>query len=185
MASNDSKIDNKLDYLEDTKSLIRQSMENKGLVVTENTTFREYADLINNIVPQTDQSDADVLPNDMVSGKVAYNDNNKVIGTLNEYSSMSSQAIDVVENNNIVSGSIQTDTRTLLAKNATVTVDIPLDNIDSYTEAIGICDDILGIDETDARQAFAILNRVKGTTYTYEGMGGSKTEISTILNQIL
>lgn len=147
MASGDSKIDRKLDYLEDTKALIRQAMTNKGIVVTDNTTFREYADLINNLVLEKDQSDATVLPNDMVAGKIAYNDNNKVIGTLTEYLSMSSQAVEITEANNSITGKIRTDSRTLLAKNAVVSVEIPINNIESYIEAIELCNDILDEDD--------------------------------------
>ena len=39
--------------------------------------------------------------------------------------------------------------------------------------------------EADALQAFNILNRVAGTTDTYDDMGGSYAEIMEILNQIL
>lgn len=147
MASGDSKIDRKLDYLEDTKALIRQAMTNKGIVVTDNTTFREYADLVNNLVLEKDQSDATVLPSDMVAGKIAYNDNNKVIGTLTEYLSMSSQAVEITEANNSITGKIRTDSRTLLAKNAVVSVEIPINNIESYIEAIELCNDILDEDD--------------------------------------
>ena len=188
MASGESRIDKKLDYVEDTKALIRQAMTNKGIVVTDNTTFREYADLINNLVLEKDQSDATVLPNDMVAGKIAYNDNNKVIGTLTEYSKMSSEATEINDKpeEEMVSGYIQTDNRTLLAKNAKVTIEMPYSRISGYVEADSLCDDILGsADEADALQAFNILNRVAGTTDTYDDMGGSYAEIMEILNQIL
>lgn len=146
MASNDSKIDTKLDYLENTKSLIRQAMTNKGLVVTDNTTFREYADLINNIVPQDDQSDATVTANDMVSGKIAYNNNNKVIGNLTEYMSMTSEAIEVVDNpvNEKVIAKVQTDTRTLLGRNAIINTEIDYEDLPEYQEALSKVDDLLG-----------------------------------------
>lgn len=188
MASGESKIDRKLDYVNNTKALIRQAMTNKGIDVTDNTTFREYADLINNLVIEKDQTDATVTPNDMVAGKIAYNDNNKVVGTLTEYSKMTSEATEINDkpDEEMVSGYIQTDNRTLLSKNAKVTIDMPYNRISGYVEAMDICDDILGEnDEQDAIQAFNILNEVTGVVDTYEGMGGSFSEIMQILNQII
>ena len=142
------KMEDKLDYMADTKMLIRQAMTNKGLDVTDSTTFRAYADLINNIEVQQDQSDADVLPNDIVAGKVAYNDNNKVVGTLAEYTKMTSEATEINDkpNQELVSGYIQTDNRTLLSKDAKITIEMPYNRISGYVDAITLCDNILGED---------------------------------------
>lgn len=145
-SSNDNKLDMKLDYLEGTKSLIKQALENKGVSVTGNTTFREYADLVNNLRIETDQSDATVTANDMVAGKIAYNNNNKVIGNLTEYSSVNSEATEVLDNveNNKITGRYKIDNRLLLSKNANINIDIPYDSIDGYNEANNLLDDILG-----------------------------------------
>lgn len=145
-SSNDNKLDMKLDYLEGTKSLIKQALENKGASVTDNTTFREYADLVNNLRIETDQSDATVTANDMVAGKIAYNNNNKVIGNLTEYSSVSSEATEVLDDaeTNKITGKYKIDDRLLLGRNANINIDIPYDSIDSYNEANELLDDILG-----------------------------------------
>lgn len=42
-------IENKLAYLEGTKAVIKSAIEDKGVVVPEETTFREYADKISQI----------------------------------------------------------------------------------------------------------------------------------------
>ena len=42
-------INDKLDYLETTKSLIKQAIENKGVAVSDSDTFRSYATKIANI----------------------------------------------------------------------------------------------------------------------------------------
>lgn len=145
-SSNDNKLDTKLDYLEGTKSLIRQALANKGVSVTDDITFREYADLVNNLRIEIDQSDATVTANDMVAGKIAYNNNNKVIGNLTEYSSVNSEATEVLDNveNNKITGRYKIDNRLLLSKNANINIDIPYDSIDGYNEANDLLDDILG-----------------------------------------
>lgn len=44
-----SDIDRKLNYLNQTKQDIRSAIESKGQVIEDRTTFREYASIINNI----------------------------------------------------------------------------------------------------------------------------------------
>ena len=44
-----NEIDNKLDYLNETKSLIKEAIINKGQEVLDTDTFRSYAEKINNI----------------------------------------------------------------------------------------------------------------------------------------
>ena len=44
-----STIKQKLDYLEQTKELIRQAIIDKGVLVTEDATFRSYVEKIGNI----------------------------------------------------------------------------------------------------------------------------------------
>ena len=146
VSDNTGRMEDKLDYMSNTKMLIKQAMTNKGLDVTDDTTFRTYADLINNIEVQQDQSDANVLPNDIVADKIAYNDNNKVIGTLTEYTKVTSEAteIDDKPSQELISGYIQTDSRTLLSKNAKITIEMPYNRISGYVEALDLCDNILG-----------------------------------------
>ena len=44
-----SKISEKLKYLNETKGLIREAIEEQGGIIEDTTTFREYADVIKNI----------------------------------------------------------------------------------------------------------------------------------------
>lgn len=148
MASNDnSKMDKKLDYLEATKLLIQQALINKDVTITSDTPFREYADKINNLQVATDQSDATATASDIVAGKIAYNNNTKVVGNISTYKSIVSEATEVTENttNNTVRGTYNTDSRVLLDSNSKITIDIPYDKISSYKSASIIADDILGI----------------------------------------
>ena len=147
MASEESKIDKKLDYVLVTKLLIRQALTNKGAIVTDDTTFRSYADLVNNIEVAQDQSDATVTSNDLVAGKIAYNNNNRVIGSLTEYTVLNSDAAYVTEdiNNEKIIATTTTDVRTLLKQNANINMSIPYTSIDDYQDCLEIADDILDI----------------------------------------
>ena len=65
----------KLAYLEETKTAIKNAIVAKGVEVPEGTTFREYADLISGI--STGLSDADLAranatPEDVTAGKTFY-----------------------------------------------------------------------------------------------------------------
>lgn len=184
MASNESEIDIKLDYTLNTKQLIRIALTNKGAVVTDNTTFREYADIINNLVMEKDQSDSTALANDIVAGKIAYNNNNKVIGTLAEYNALNSSALEVIDDslNNKLTAKIKTDVRTLLSKNANISIEVPYTSIESYNTALALLNDILG--ETDAETSYQLLSSVQGVSSTYNGVGGTTTEVINILNEI-
>ena len=99
-----SQIDIKLDYLKATKSLIKQAIINKGIDITDDITLREYANLINDIEVATDQSDATALASDIVLNKTAYNNNNKIIGNLPIYNSISAEVseINLDENSQII-----------------------------------------------------------------------------------
>lgn len=68
-------IDN-LNYLNETKQLIKSSIINKGQEIDDNDTFRSYADKIDNIATDTTATE-----NDITINKSAYVNGNKVIGT--------------------------------------------------------------------------------------------------------
>lgn len=44
-----SDLKGKLDYMQETKNLIKAALQSKGQAVTEEDTFRDYADMIQNI----------------------------------------------------------------------------------------------------------------------------------------
>lgn len=83
-----NEINNQLLYLEETKTQIKTAINNKGQSISDSDTFRSYVDKINNISTLTSETaDANVVSNDIASGKIAYANGQKVVGNLVEKSS--------------------------------------------------------------------------------------------------
>ena len=149
MSSTDnSQIDAKLDYLQDTKTLIKRTLINKGVNVTDSTTFREYAGIIDNLNIAQDQSDSTATPDDIVKNKIAYSNNNKIVGTLIERSSISANALNVEDDveNQQIKGNYNTDTRLLLNTNANVEITIPYNKISGYNNILQNLNNLLDIE---------------------------------------
>ena len=77
-----SNINNKLDYLDETKQLIKQAIIEKGQEVSDEDTFRSYVDKISDIETGNDTKDATATSNDILYPETAYISNGKVTGNI-------------------------------------------------------------------------------------------------------
>ena len=163
MAGSSSKMMTKLNYTDTTKALIKQAIRNKGVEVLDEDTFRSYATKISQIPIGTDQSDATVTASDMVIGKIAYNDNNKVIGNLPIFNSLNSQAVTVVDDtvNSTITSGFTSDTKLVLNGPSNINISIPY-NILATT---------IGLNAGDIKRDVTIL----GVTGIY---GGGTADVS-------
>jgi hypothetical protein len=67
----------KLQYLANTKALIKTAIEDKGQTISSENTFRDYVGKIENISTECTAAKADIM-----SGKTAYSGGSKITGTL-------------------------------------------------------------------------------------------------------
>ena len=79
------KLQDGLDYLSQTKDLIKQAIVSKGQTIGNDTTFREYAQKISDIETGVDTSDATATAQDICGNKTAYARGQKLTGQIPMY----------------------------------------------------------------------------------------------------
>ena len=87
-------LNKQLAYLEETKSLMKQTLIDKGQPVDDNTTFREYVDNMDILI---DTEDGNIVSNDLELGKKAYSQGNEIIGTYDIDKDVGVQPLEVFE----------------------------------------------------------------------------------------
>ena len=181
-----SELKTKLEYLKETKNLIKEQLIAKGQPIDDNTTFREYVDNMNDLV---DTTDANAIEDDLALNKTAYANGEKITGTIPELTpytgvlTMNQNGIGSDGDGTIGYLSSSIDKDTIVRKGTNVS--IMADN-DSIADIIGLTADkivkgnsFLGINGTAETGGSQINNQDKtiaqNGTYTadsgYTGLG--------------
>lgn len=189
-------LNDKLDYLVDTKSSIKQAIENKDVVISSNTSFRNYADKIGEIVTLEEGTiDANATANDILRDKTAYVNGQKVTGNLfvnsggflatatetktyleEKYPSFNISDLTVYKNAIMM---------VKLSNSVLTELNIKPENIKKGVTIMGVTGTYEGDVPDEYEESYDILNEVNETQDGYTEPGGTDAEIEAIMDEIL